>query len=133
MVLSSEDVRIRLLSGEKVMELTSSVCPSKETTSFPIFESQTLTILQVVSATATIHFPSGETAEYVVLGVNTTARAPSVCRNEGPDTRTPVSVFQLQTCPNVDAEMILLESGENATKETFGYGIHRRGPFSKGL
>jgi len=116
MVLSSEDVRIHLQSGEKVMDPTKSVCPSKDATSCPVFESQTLTVLQVVSTIAAIHLPSLETADHVSLGVNATARAPFACRNDGPDTRAPVSAFQTQTSPNRDAEMTLLESGENPTK-----------------
>jgi hypothetical protein len=128
MVFPPDDDTIRFPSGEKETELTSSVYFSKVAASRPVFESQTRTVRRLLTVCPAIHFPSCDTAAYVSFGVNKAVSVPWGCFFEGPDTRTPVSAFQLQTSPPLDAETILLPSGEKATNKAQSLGPPDEGP-----
>jgi hypothetical protein len=107
--------REKLRESEKVTDPTRSVCSSNDIVSCPVVESQTWTVMRF-SANAAIHFPSGETAESMLLGANATASAPPGCRREGPDTKYPLSAFQTQTSPAMDTEITRFPPQENVAK-----------------
>ena len=111
-VLLWEAERILSLSDEKVIEMTPPLCATIVVTSFPVFEFQTWYAPSLAPSRPAIHLPSNKIVQYALLGMNATARIPSMCECEGWERRVPMDVSQMQTCPpNAAATSFLPDQG----------------------